>query len=303
MSDSHVDRPGGARAAVTLASDFDAETLWLSRDPDDARRPGVLSQGTYGAKVGVPKILEALREEAVKATSFVPGWTAENHTARREAIPRGGHEVAHHSCSRRWIDPDSSDQEREEMERGLDALERVLGVVPRGYGPPAGETSGNMVRLLHGHGFLYGSSLLDDVVPYRSALLGGGPGPVELPWHWEHGRCAARAVLHQEPAPDLPERPPARDLPGRVQRAPPLGRALQPRHAPPSDRPPEPGGVAAGDDRLDAPLPRRVVRHRHGSGGGLGRGARADLVRRSAGMRPAIDVSGRLIPRAGGAEP
>ena len=60
MSDIHVDWPDGARIAVMLTFDFDAETLWLSRDPDNARRPGVLSQGTYGAKVGVPKILEVL---------------------------------------------------------------------------------------------------------------------------------------------------------------------------------------------------------------------------------------------------
>jgi hypothetical protein len=42
MSDIHVDWPDGARIAVMLTFDFDAETLWLSRDPDNARRPGVL---------------------------------------------------------------------------------------------------------------------------------------------------------------------------------------------------------------------------------------------------------------------
>ena len=43
-----------------LSFDFDAETMWLSRDPANARRPALTSQGTYGAKVGVPKILETL---------------------------------------------------------------------------------------------------------------------------------------------------------------------------------------------------------------------------------------------------
>ena len=205
MGDIHVDWPGGARVAVMLTFDFDAETLWLSRDPDNARRPGVLSQGTYGAKVGVPKILEVLREESVPATFFIPGWTAENHTARCEAVLRDGHEVAHHSYSHRWIDPDFPDQEREEMERGLDALKRVLGVVPRGYRSPAGESSDNMVRLLHGHGFLYDSSLLDDVVPYRLALPGGGgPGPVELPWHWSTDDAPHALFSIKNPRPIFP---------------------------------------------------------------------------------------------------
>ncbi len=153
--DKAVRWPGGAQIAVMLTFDFDAETLWLSRDPENARRPGTLSQGTYGAKVGVPKILDVLDEAGLKATFFVPGWTAENHSSRTEMIVKGGHEVAHHSYSHKWVHPDHPDQEVEEMERGLEALKRTVGVVPRGYRSPAGESSDNMVRLLHKHGFLY----------------------------------------------------------------------------------------------------------------------------------------------------
>ena len=41
--------PGGARGAVAFTFDFDAEEVWIGEDPDNADRPGVLSQGTYGA--------------------------------------------------------------------------------------------------------------------------------------------------------------------------------------------------------------------------------------------------------------
>lgn len=182
MSANFVAWPNGARIAVTLTFDVDAETLWLSRDPDNAQRPGVLSQGTYGPKVGVPKILETLREAGVKGTFFVPGWTAERHTQRIEMIVREGHEIGHHSYSHRWAsDPAVL---TEEMERGLDALKRTLGVIPKGYRSPAGETCDELFRLLDKHGFVYDSSLMDDVMPYRHSLSDGRPGVVELPWHW-----------------------------------------------------------------------------------------------------------------------
>lgn len=184
MIDMRVKWPNGARVAVMLTFDFDAETLWLSRDPANAKRPGTLSQGTYGARVAVPKILETLDEAGVKATFFVPGWTAENHTDRVEMILKGGHEVAHHSYSHRWIDPDFPDQEIEEMERGLEALKRTVGVVPKGYRSPAGETSDLLIKLLKQHNFLYDSSLMTDINPYRHVMPDGSKGPIELPWHW-----------------------------------------------------------------------------------------------------------------------
>ena len=176
--DMSVKWPNGARVAVALTFDFDAETLWLSRDPGNARRPGTLSQGAYGAKVGVPMILETLREVGVKATFFIPGWTVEHHADRAEMILRDGHEIGHHSYSHAWPDPDRPEQEVEEMEHGLEALKRVLGVVPRGYRSPAGETSDTTLSLLRQHGFLYDSSMMGDINPYRL------DGLVELPWHW-----------------------------------------------------------------------------------------------------------------------
>lgn len=176
--------PGGARCAVMLTFDFDAETLWLSRDPENARRPGVLSQGIYGAKTGVPKVLELLREEDVKATFFTPGWTAEKYADRMEMIAAGGHEIGHHGYLHEWIDPDYPDKELEALEKGLDALKRIVGVKPKGYRSPGGETSDNMIRLLQQHDFVYDSSLMDQIMPYRHQLGDGKPGPLELPWHW-----------------------------------------------------------------------------------------------------------------------
>jgi peptidoglycan/xylan/chitin deacetylase (PgdA/CDA1 family) len=185
MIDTPVTWPNGAKCAVVLSFDFDAETLWLGRDPSNVNRPGTLSQGTYGAKVGVPSILQVLRDMGtLPATFFVPGWTAERHTDKVEAILRDGHEVAHHSYSHKWIEPTDPAGELEEMEKGLEALKRMVGVKPLGYRSPAGETSPNLFRLLVERGFLYDSSMMDGVNPYFHKVGNDPRALVEVPWHW-----------------------------------------------------------------------------------------------------------------------
>jgi peptidoglycan/xylan/chitin deacetylase (PgdA/CDA1 family) len=185
MLDTHVTWPGGARCAVMLTFDFDAETLWIGRDPSNIDRPGTLSQGLYGAKVGVPSILQVLREAGgLPATFFVPGWTAEHHTGVVETILRDGHEVGHHSYIHKWIDPTDPETELEEMEKGLEALKRCVGVTPIGYRAPANETSKNMLRLLAERDFLYDSTMFDAVNPYFHPIGDNPRALVELPTAW-----------------------------------------------------------------------------------------------------------------------
>ena len=203
MHDMSVRWPGSARCAVMLTFDFDAEALWTSRDPANAARPGVLSQGRYGGKVGVPKILDTLADAGVKGTFFVPGWTAENYADRLEAILSGGHEIGHHSYSHRWVADDPA-AEVEEIEKGLDALKRTVGVVPKGYRSPAGEVSPGLFRLLKKHDFLYDSSLMDDVNPYRHRLEDGSAGPIELPWHWSLDDAPYALFSIKNPRPIMP---------------------------------------------------------------------------------------------------
>ena len=89
----------------------------------------MLQRGEYGARVGVPRLLERLGALALPATFFIPGHTIESFPAQCEAILAAGHEVAHHSYAH--VDPSrqTPDEERADMERAFAALER-LGVRP-----------------------------------------------------------------------------------------------------------------------------------------------------------------------------
>lgn len=176
--------PNGARVCVLLTFDYDAETLWFSREPANLRKPTIVSQGTFAPKIGVPKLIALFRDFGVKGTFFTPGWTVENHPKSCEALLKAGHELGHHGYLHKWIDPDDYAAEVEEMDRGLEAHERVLGIRPRGYRPPAATSSERTIDLVADRGFLYCSVMLDDVNPYRHVLKDGRAGPVDIPFWW-----------------------------------------------------------------------------------------------------------------------
>src|ERR1700760_3579196 len=88
--------PGSARAAVSLTFDVDAESGALGQGPEWATRLSTLSEGAYGVVRGLPRILDILAAEQVPATFYVPGDTAERHTAALREVVAAGHEIGHH---------------------------------------------------------------------------------------------------------------------------------------------------------------------------------------------------------------
>jgi peptidoglycan/xylan/chitin deacetylase (PgdA/CDA1 family) len=171
--------PGGARSAASLTFDLDAEEVWIAENPANASRPGVLSQGTYGPRVGVPLILRILERRGIHATFFVPGRVAERHPKAVRAIVDAGHELAHHGYTHTSPTMLSPQAEEDELTRGLEILSS-FGAPVTGYRSPAWEFSGHTLALLARHGFSYSSNLMDDIRPYRH----GASGIVELPVHW-----------------------------------------------------------------------------------------------------------------------
>jgi len=171
--------PDQARCAASFTFDFDAEEAWIGEDPRNADRPGVLSQGTYAAKVGVPAILELLDRHQVRATFFVPGRVAERHPGRVSAIVAAGHELAHHGYTHTPPGTLSRDEEENELVKGLAAL-GVFGGEIAGYRSPSWDFSPHTLALLENHGFRYSSNLMDDIRPYRHE----GSSLAEVPVHW-----------------------------------------------------------------------------------------------------------------------
>jgi peptidoglycan/xylan/chitin deacetylase (PgdA/CDA1 family) len=179
--------PDGVRAAACFTFDMDAESPILFDHPEAAGWLDVMSHQAYGPRTGVPRILRLLERRGVRATFFVPGYTAERWPAVVRAVRDAGHEIGHHGYLHEGARsaPDEATEEAYLL-RGLEALQEVAGVRPIGYRAPMWELSYRLPALLAGHGFRYDSGLMDADHPYRLAV---GPEPnaptlVELPGHW-----------------------------------------------------------------------------------------------------------------------
>jgi peptidoglycan/xylan/chitin deacetylase (PgdA/CDA1 family) len=170
---------GGPRSTFVPTFDFDAEEVWIGDDPGNASRPGVLSQGVYGAKVGLGLILGLLSGKGMHATFFVPGRVAERYPDEVRRIVGEGHEVAVHGYTHRSPRELTRAEEESELAKALDVL-RGLGEDPVGYRSPSWDFSESTLDLLAAAGLTYSSNMMDDIRPYAHE----GHDIVELPVHW-----------------------------------------------------------------------------------------------------------------------
>jgi peptidoglycan/xylan/chitin deacetylase (PgdA/CDA1 family) len=191
-----VSWPGEYTAAACLTFDLDAEAAILTADIGSVDRMSPMSHQAYGPLAGLPRILDLLARHDVRATFFVPGYSAHRYPAAVRSIAEAGHEIAHHSYFHENTIGMDARTEADMIDLGLRALWDVAGVRPAGYRAPMWELTYHTPRILADRGFTYDSSLMDADYPYRLAVGGaaaGAPGAqasgaeaslVEVPVWW-----------------------------------------------------------------------------------------------------------------------
>jgi len=202
--------PGNHRIAVFLRVSFE----WWS----DGKWPGIgpmgnplksgfpdlnaMSWAEYGHRRGIFRILEVLKRQDVKATVNVSGILAERYPEIVRSIADAGHEIVAHSYAMDVIPVYLSDaEERENIARTTDLLERATGVRPRGWISPRSTPSTRTPQLLMDAGYEWHGDTLNDDLPYlvcygdRSIVAFPNNTEVnDLPHYMRHGN-SPRAMV------------------------------------------------------------------------------------------------------------
>jgi peptidoglycan/xylan/chitin deacetylase (PgdA/CDA1 family) len=175
--------PGGARVAVLLSFDVDNETVQGLRTGSVSIGP--LSQGEYGARVALPRVVRLVDTEAVPSTFFFPAWSLKLAPEQAGVIQASGrHEIAVHGWIHELNTSLDGPTERRLLIQAIDAVEEIAGERPVGYRAPSWNHSPNTLAIVRELGFLYESSLMADDRPYELEQNGEPTGIVELPVEW-----------------------------------------------------------------------------------------------------------------------
>ena len=94
-------------------------------------------------------------------------------------------------------------QEERVMAEQLAILKDQLGVKPAGYRSPSWDVNVWTPALLKRNGFLYDSSMMAEISPYRISTPDGA-SVVELPWHWSLDDAPFALFSIKSPRPIFP---------------------------------------------------------------------------------------------------
>jgi len=159
--------PNGAKCAVAITFDMDADSILHLDYPDNAiNKISALSMLRYGPEVAIPRILDTYKQFDIQQTFFVPAWCIENYPAAVKAMVNEGHEVAHHGYLHEYPGAGSREVEHYWLKHGIKIIENATGQRPKGWRAPWYDFSGHSADLLIEEGFLYDSSLMGDDIPY-----------------------------------------------------------------------------------------------------------------------------------------
>ena len=175
--------PNGARVAVLLSFDVDNDTITIARNAEPS--VGAMSQGEYGARVGLQRVVDLMDRHQIPASFFIP---AVSLVLRPEMVgviqASGRHEFGVHGWIHELNSALDAETERDLVIRATNYLEEVTGRRPVGYRAPSWNFSPNTLDIIQDLGFIYDSSLMADDRPYELMQDGEPTGMVELPVEW-----------------------------------------------------------------------------------------------------------------------
>ena len=183
-----VEWPDGKRCCVSLHVHVDGQTVWRGLGVE---KLVYISNGEYGVRTAVWRLLDIFQRRGLKGSFFIPGWTAENYPEIVRELTAAGHELGHHGYSHTIDDlgplPDGGwDRavEEREFDRALNILQELSGREIKGFVPAGGELTPHSIDILLSRGIVYQAQCSADDVPYWWMIDGEPCGLLEVPTHW-----------------------------------------------------------------------------------------------------------------------
>ena len=137
--------PEDTQIAVNFTADFDA--MLFRRYLEEP--PMQLSQGEFGGRVGIWRLIELFDGHGVQATIFTPGRICELYPQSLVAAAKSGHEIADHMWEHHV--PKDMQLEHDHIRKSTAALEKTVGK------RPVGTRSRHTHALLIEEGYIYNS--------------------------------------------------------------------------------------------------------------------------------------------------
>ena len=251
-----------------ISFDVDNDTIQIARNAEPSI--GAMSQGEYGARVGLQRVVDLMDRHEIPASFFIPAVSLVLRPEMVDVIQASGrHEFAVHGWIHELNSELDAETERDLVIRATDYLERVTGSRPVGYRAPSWNFSPNTLDIIRGQGFLYDSSLMADDRPYELMQNGEPTGIVELPVEWILDDAP---LLNPRGSSYSPPRELLQVYIDEFDKAWEEGHDVPPDHAPARHRPPLAHGHPRGAHRPHQCEGRRVVRDPR-AGGALRQGA------------------------------
>lgn len=167
--------PGGKRLGIVFRVAYEgwSDDRWPGVGPmGNPLRQGVADLNAiywaeYGPRRGIHRLLDYLDRQQVKASVLVCGVLCERYPETVQAIARAGHELVSHSYAMDVIPVYlNEEEERANISRTTELIERCCGVRPTGWVSPRGTPSPNTARLLCEAGYEWHGDYLNDDLPF-----------------------------------------------------------------------------------------------------------------------------------------
>ncbi len=181
--------PGGARLAVQIVMNYEEGSEYSIPDGDESSEtyltevPGaslgphkrdliVESVYEYGSRAGFWRLMQAFKKRDIPITVFGAALALERNPEAARAIREAGYEVCSHGWRWGGFQNMSEEQERAEMKRAVESIERTIGERPYGWYCRYAPSENTRRLVVEEGGFLYDSDAYNDDLPYWVKVAG-----------------------------------------------------------------------------------------------------------------------------------